>query len=59
MQKERFVDFLPCVTYSMVSHLIFKFGILNFKLKFNCIFIVHNDHMVDLVNLTMNPHDDS
>jgi hypothetical protein len=51
MQKEIFVDLLPCVTCLKVSHLNFIFSILIFNFQFNYILIVHNDHMVDLVNL--------
>jgi hypothetical protein len=46
MQKGRFVDLLPSVICSRFSHPNFKF-----KVKSSCILVVHNDHVVELVDL--------
>jgi hypothetical protein len=49
MQKGRHIDLLPCVISLEVSHPNFIFS--NFKLKSSCRLVVHNDHLVDLVDL--------
>jgi hypothetical protein len=45
MQNKRYIDLLPCVISLKVSH-------PNFKLKYSCRLVVHNDHLVDLVDLS-------
>jgi hypothetical protein len=49
--KGRFVDLLPwviCLGFSYPNFIVSNFKI---KVKFSCILVIHNDHMVELVDL--------
>jgi len=51
MQRGKFVDLLPCVICLGLFCPNFIVSNFKFKVKSNCILIVHSDHVVELVDL--------